>query len=192
MNCCYIHHIVVRLVSKRWLWLAGPLLALSMLTCHTARPKTALPTDDGSVLFKRTTLVVADMDRSLGIYCDILGFTLHTPVSESGPDSYSYPVFRIPPEAKIRFVTLDSRTQERTLALTEVTGVPLPRPSQPLMSAAVIRVPNIAAAMEKIRALGLETTEPKTVRTPDGKLSFIEQAFVDFDGHLIVLYQLLP
>ncbi len=192
MNCRYIHHIVVHLASKGWLRLAGPLLALSMLTCHTARPKPAPPSDDGSVLFKRTTLVVADMDRSLGIYRDILGFALHTPVSESGPNSYSYPVFRIPPEAKIRFVTLDSRTQERTLALTEVTGVPLPRPSQPLMSAAVIRVPNIAAAMEKIRALGLETTEPKTVRTPDGKLSFIEQAFVDFDGHLIVLYQLLP
>lgn len=169
----------------------GVLLVFSGLACRTARQQPAPSLDDGSVLFKRTTLVVANMERALTIYRDILGFTLNAPVSESGPDSYSYPVFRIPQEAKIRFATLDSRTQERTLGLTEVTGISLPPPAQPLMSAAVIRVPDIAATMAKIRALGLETTEPKTVRTPDGKLAFTEQAFIDFDGHLIVLYQLL-
>ncbi len=132
------------------------------------------------------------MERSLRLYRDILGFTLHTPVSESSSDSYSYPVFRIPKEAKIRFALLDSKTQERTLALTEVTGVPLPKPAQPLMSAAVIRVPNLSATMQQIKALGLETTEPKTARSADSKFAFIEQAFIDFDGHLIVLYQPLP
>ncbi len=112
-------------------------------------------------------------------------------MSESSSDSYSYPVFRIPAEAKIRFATLDSRTQERALGLTEVKGISLPTPSAPLMSAAVIRVPNLGETMQKIRALGLQTTEPKTVRSTDGKFSFVEQAFVDYDGHLIVLYQVL-
>ncbi len=174
--------IALALVCALWLW-----------NCQTAqRRPTALPADDGSsVLFKRTTLVVSNIERSLGIYRDVLGFTLNAPVSESSSDSYSYPVFRIPAEAKIRFVTLDTKTQERTLALTEVTGIPLPKPSQPLMSAAVIRVPNLAETMQKIQALGLETIEPKTVRSLDGQFAFIEQAFVDYDGHLIVLYQML-
>lgn len=167
--------------------------ALSLLGCRTTerRPTAPTPADDNALLFKRTTLVVADIERSLGIYRDILGFTLNVPVSESSAESYSYPVFRIPKEAKIRFVTLDTKTQERTLALTEVTGVPLPKPGQPLMSALVVRVPDIAATMQQIKALGLETTEPKTARSADGKFAFIEQAFVDYDGHLIVLYQML-
>ncbi len=169
-------------------------LALSLSACRTAERRPATPhsaDDDNTLLFKRTTLVVSDIERSLDIYRDILGFTLNAPVSESSAESYSYPVFRIPKEAKIRFVALDTKTQERTLALAEVTGVPLPKPAQPLMSALVIRVPNIATTMQKVKALGLETTEPKTARAADGKFAFIEQAFVDYDGHLVVLYQML-
>lgn len=40
-----------------------------------------------------------------------------------------------------------------------------------------------------ITALGLEATEPKIANGQD--FTFKEQAFVDFDGHLIVLYQIL-
>lgn len=180
-------------MNAGWRLALAMVSALSLLGCRTTerRPTAPTPADDNALLFKRTTLVVADIERSLGIYRDILGFTLNVPVSESSAESYSYPVFRIPKEAKIRFVTLDTKTQERTLALTEVTGVPLPKPGQPLMSALVVRVPDIAATMQQIKALGLETTEPKTARSADGKFAFIEQAFVDYDGHLIVLYQML-
>jgi len=31
---------------------------------------------------------------------------------------------------------------------------------------------------------------PKTSKTPEG-MTFIEQAFEDFDGHLIVLYEIV-
>lgn len=140
--------------------------------------------------FKRMTLVVADLERSLGIYRDILGFDLDG-ISDSSQESYSYPVFRIDPAAKIRFATLSAGTEQvRTLALTEVTGIVLPKPAAPLMSAAVIRVDDLAATMARIEKLGLATTEPKTAGRP-GEFSFVEQSFVDFDGHLIVLYQIL-
>ncbi len=177
-------------IGGRLLWALGLFSLIG--ACRTADRRPAASTQpDNSLLLKRMTLVVADIDRSLTVYRDILGFSLHAPVSESSSDSYSYPVFRIPAEAKIRFATLDSRTQERALGLTEVKGISLPTPSAPLMSAAVIRVPNLGETMQKIRALGLQTTEPKTVRSTDGKFSFVEQAFVDYDGHLIVLYQVL-
>ena len=139
--------------------------------------------------FKRVTLVVADLDRSLEIYRDILGFRVDR-ISESGADSYSYPVFRIAPEAKIRFATLSAGDEQvRTLALTEVRGMELPKPGVPLMTASVIRSRDIQEDFREIEALGLETTAPKFVE--GGEFSFWERAFVDFDGHLIVLYQIV-
>lgn len=143
-------------------------------------------TDEG-VLFKRSNFVVADMDRSLSIYRDILGFSLFGSIEESSEESYSYPVFKIPKEAKIRFATLNSPSQERTLALTEITGIELPKPAAPLMSAVVIRVDDIQARIAEIEGLDLETTKLKVVESE--RINFKEQAFIDFDGHLIVLYE---
>ncbi len=141
-----------------------------------------------SLLYKRITLVVADIERSLQVYRDILGFQINS-LTDSDDDSYSYPVFKIPKEARIRFATLDSPSQERTLGLTEVKGCPLPSPQAPIMSASVIKVEKLSKVIEEIQALGLETTEPET----DGndQFTFLEQAFIDFDGHLIVLYEIL-
>jgi len=143
-----------------------------------------------SLLYKRITLVVADIERSLTIYRDILGFSVNS-IKDSDNDSYSYPVFKIPKEAKIRFATLDSPTQERTIGLTEIKGIELPKPTGgPIMTASVIKVGDLKDVIEKIKGLGLETTEPET----DGNdnFTFLEQAFIDFDGHLIVLYEILP
>ena len=57
------------------------------------------------------------------------------------------------------------------------------------MSAVVIGVTDLAGKFEQIEALGLTTTEPKIAGGVD--FDFVEQAFVDFDGHLIVLYEVL-
>ncbi len=59
------------------------------------------------------------------------------------------------------------------------------------MTASVIRVDDIEGTFKKLEALGLEIVPPKIAERP-GEFKFVEQAFVDFDGHLIVLYQLLP
>jgi len=139
--------------------------------------------------FKRNTILVADIEESLKIYRDILGFSVHN-IKDSDEDSYSYPVFRLPKEAKIRFCTLDSPDQVRTFALTEVKGIELPKERFPHMSTSVIRVKDIEQTMEKIKALGLYTTELEVDENTNG-FTFKEQAFVDFDGHLIVVYELL-
>jgi catechol 2,3-dioxygenase-like lactoylglutathione lyase family enzyme len=141
--------------------------------------------------FKRVTLVVADMERSLKVYRDVLGFTLDGIMDASG-ESYSYPVFKIDPKAKIRFATLSAGPdQVRTMALTEVTGMDLPRSGRPYMTATVIRVDDLDATFEEIEALGLETV-PGTIAERPGEFRFKERAFIDHDGHLIVLYQMLP
>lgn len=141
-----------------------------------------------SLFYKRVTLVVADIDRSLKIYQDILGFTLNSR-DPSAEDSYSYPVFRIPKHAKVAFATLDSPDQNRTIGFTEVKGCELPKNDGIHMTASVIKVADLDDCMRKLKALGLECTERET----DGndKFTFNEQAFVDFDGHLVVLYEII-
>ncbi len=141
--------------------------------------------------FKRVTFVVADLDRSLQVYRDILGFTLDG-ISESSAESYSYPVFRIDPESKLRFATLSGGPEQvRTMALTEITGIDLPKPGVPFMTATVIRVDDLDGVFAQLEALGLETV-PGTIAERPGEFKFKERAFVDFDGHLVVLYQMLP
>jgi len=139
--------------------------------------------------FKRTTLLVGALEESLRIYRDILGFTVEA-ITDSEADSYSYPVFKIPKEAKVRFATLDSPDQIRTLALTEVKGIKLPQHQIPIMNASVIRVSNIESVMAKLIALGLEHTTLKIDESASGGL-FKEQSFIDFDGHLIVVYEMI-
>ncbi|MBL8630946.1 MAG: VOC family protein [Rhodospirillaceae bacterium] len=140
-------------------------------------------------MLKRINLCVADMERSLAIYRDVLGFTV-SELKASLPTSYSYPVFQFPKEAKLRFATLDTPTQQRTLALTEVTGVTLPRPPLPHMSAVVINCDDMDAVVSKVTALGLHVVPEQPLPGPDGKPKGREVAFVDPDGHLIVLYKL--
>lgn len=57
------------------------------------------------------------------------------------------------------------------------------------MTASVIQVDDLPNVMLKIKGLGLEITEPET--DSNNHFTFLEQAFVDFDGHLIVLYEVL-
>jgi catechol 2,3-dioxygenase-like lactoylglutathione lyase family enzyme len=144
--------------------------------------------DAPEVALKRVNLLVRDLDRSLAIYRDILGFRVFA-ISESSPQSYSYPVFRLPPQAKLRFCTLDSSTEVRAFALTEVTGVELPAPPAVHLSAPVIRIERFDEVRAKLEAAGLAVVEPRSSKTAEGQ-TFREMAFTDPDGHLVVLYQL--
>lgn len=138
---------------------------------------------------KRINLCVADMERALKVYRDVLGFKVNE-LKDSNSDSYSYPVFQFPRHAKIRFATLDSPTQERTLALTEVKGVDLPPPALPHMSATVVNAPDFDDVLARAKALGLAIVPEQGLPGPNGKPKGRESAFVDFDGHLIVIYKL--
>ena len=140
------------------------------------------------VEFKRGNIVVADIDRALTIYRDILGFSVDT-ISDPTNESYSYPVFEIPKEATLRFATLSTPTQTRTLAMTEITGIELQKPTPPHLATNVIRVNDMERIMNKIEALGLKTVREERATIPEG-ISFVERAFVDYDGHLVVLYEL--
>lgn len=162
----------------------APVAGATTVASQPATPAADAP----EVALKRVNLLVRNLDRSLAIYRDILGFRVFQ-ISESGPQSYSYPVFRLPPQARLRFCTLDSSTETRALALTEVTGVELPAAPALHVSAPVIRIARFDEVRARLEAAGLSVVEPRRSRTAEGR-DFREMAFTDPDGHLVVLYQL--
>ncbi|MEM8638159.1 MAG: VOC family protein [Cyanobacteria bacterium P01_G01_bin.54] len=136
---------------------------------------------------KRPCLLVADLERSLQLYRDILGFRLDYR-SEASAESYLYSVFKLPPAAKLTFAALSTEHELRALALTEVKAISLPPPSLPHSMLLVIQVNQIAPVIEQIEQLGLRAIAPNHFTTPPN-LAFTEQGFCDFDGHMIMLYE---
>ena len=144
----------------------------------------------GGLRLQRPNLVVSDLERALRFYRDILGFRIDFQ-KDSESDSYSYPVFEIPPEAKLRFCVLSASAQQpRSLALTEIRGVRLPEPSLPRRNALVLNVDDIDGVLDKSRAEGLRVYREERLQTNDGRIGR-EIGIVDHDGHLVVIYKIL-
>jgi catechol 2,3-dioxygenase-like lactoylglutathione lyase family enzyme len=170
---------------------AGPTPAAGSAS-PTAAPF-AIPAPDPSrlaapdgPLMRRGTLLVADLERSLAFWVGVLGFVVHSD-TVSAPTSYAYPVFRIPRDARIRFVTLSDRREHRMMALEEVKGAALPPPADPRRVAMVIEVASVPETLARARALGLPIVEPVELRGAGGPVG-LEAAIDDPDGHLVVIY----
>jgi catechol 2,3-dioxygenase-like lactoylglutathione lyase family enzyme len=144
--------------------------------------------NDHEVRFQRGNHVVSDLDRALTFYCEILGMSLEFR-KDSEPDSYSYPVFGIPREAKLRFAVLNTPTQPRVMALTEVRGVPLPPAPLPRRSAIVLHIPDIDGVVRASRKAGLHIYPEEQLVTNDGRTGR-EVGIVDHDGNLVVIYHI--
>lgn len=150
---------------------------------------TTSPPDTGLRL-QRPNLVVADLDRALRFYRDILGFAVEFQ-KDSEPDSYSYPVFEIPTDAKLRFCVLSANAdQPRSLALTEITGIELAAMPLPRRNALVLNITDIDGVLSAARAEGLQVYREERLETNDGRIGR-EIGIVDHDGHLVVIYTIL-
>lgn len=145
--------------------------------------------DKAFVRFQRGNFVVADLERALTLYRDVLGFEVAYRKGHN-PESYSIPVFNIPQGAELGFCTLSTQDQVRVMALTEIKGVPLPPVPAPRRSAIVLDVANPDAIMEGARALGLTVHPEEQLNTNDGRVGR-EIGIVDFDDNLIVIYTIL-
>lgn len=139
--------------------------------------------------FQRANLCVADLERSLRLYRDILGFSVEF-TKDSEPDSYSYPVFSIPKQARLRFCVLTANAdQPRSLALTEITGIDMAPVPEPKPSALVLSVQDIDGVLAKLAEEQLTVYEEEKLITQDGREGR-EIGFLDYDGHLIVIYRI--
>jgi catechol 2,3-dioxygenase-like lactoylglutathione lyase family enzyme len=137
------------------------------------------------VRFQRANFIVRDLEKALLFYRDILGFEVAF-IKDSESDSYSYPVFEIDQELKMRFAVLSTADQPRVMALTEVSGelskVPYPR-----RSAIVLEIPNIDEVLARSREAGLKVYPEEHLVTQDGREGR-EIGIVDADDNLVLIY----
>ncbi|MGI9225863.1 MAG: VOC family protein [Woeseiaceae bacterium] len=137
--------------------------------------------------FQRGNFIVKDIETSLTLYRDVLGFELAF-IKDSPDDSYSYPVFQIDESHKMRFAVLSTEEQVRVMALTEVPAV-LPPVPHPRRSAIVLEVGDVDAVCDGARAAGCHVYDEEELHTHDGRVGR-EVGIVDFDDNLVVIYKI--
>jgi catechol 2,3-dioxygenase-like lactoylglutathione lyase family enzyme len=142
-----------------------------------------------SIRFQRGNFVVADIARALTFYRDVLGFSVEYILGHN-PKSYSIPVFDIPAGAELGFCALNTPTQPRVMALTQIAGTALAPVPHPRRSAIVLEAEDPDAVMAGARALGLHVYEEEVLYTNDGRIGR-EIGIVDFDDNLVVIYKIL-
>jgi catechol 2,3-dioxygenase-like lactoylglutathione lyase family enzyme len=137
--------------------------------------------------FQRANFIVKDIKQSLKLYRDVLGFELAF-IKDSPDDSYSYPVFEIDEQHKMRFAVLNTEDQVRVMALTEVPAdlEPVPHPRR---AAIVLEVGDVDAVCEDARAAGCHVYEEEELHTHDGRVGR-EVGIVDYDNNLVVIYKI--
>ncbi len=140
------------------------------------------------VRFQRSNNIVSDLEKSLKLYCDVLGFS-NQYESDAPDDSYSYNVFEIDKEKKIRWAVLGTPDQLRVMALTEIQDAELQDVPLPRRSAIVIEVGNIDRVVGEATKLGCVIHPEDRLETHDGRIGR-EVGIVDFDGNLIVIYHI--
>ncbi len=173
-------------------------LILLLAGCAPGAVENQEPNDVGAaneaeydgVYFKRGNVVVSDLERAYKIWIDLFGMQIDT-VNTQDADSLAYDLFNVPKVARTRFATLNAGPlQMRTLGIYEVTGVPLAAQDGIRRGSVVI---NANGRLDEIRAalpgLGLAMLREKKLVTVDKKVG-IETGFYDWDGNLIVLYEL--
>lgn len=159
------------------------------------------------VQVKRPTLMVSNLDASLALYRDILGFKVfylrgEKPTAETKPaaevegeveSSKAYQYFSIDPTKYnyTRFATLNTPSQVRALGLIELHGPALPRPT-PRLSTIVLQVEDVDLLGERLKAAGYQVLPAAAEATTPEGVRYKEMPFVDGDGHVIVLYHLRP
>ena len=138
---------------------------------------------------KRPALVVDNLERSLEVYRDILGFKVQF-VKASGADSYSYDVFNIPRHIPLRFSTLTADGPEvSVLGLIEAPGArtDLDKDSVRYHSV-VVNIDELDRAVARLKQRADVTLLPEfALTTQDGRTGR-EVAMIDPDGHAILLY----
>ena len=142
--------------------------------------------DRPSVRFQRANYVVRNLDRALEFYVGVLGLSVDF-IKESDAASYSYTVFEIPKDARIRFAVLSAPGQPRVMALTEITGVPLEPVAPPRRAAIVLETPDIDAVAHRARERGFTVCPEGVLLTFDDRRGR-ELGLVDPDDNLTVVY----
>jgi catechol 2,3-dioxygenase-like lactoylglutathione lyase family enzyme len=137
----------------------------------------------------RSNFLVADLDRELTLYRDILGLKVDVlmPVKS---DSFMYDVFNVDHKGSMRIAFLSSPDKRfGAIGFTEVKGVELPRHKGPYPSVLIIEIQGrFESVHEKAKAANpkLEVSKVYELTNPSRR----EFLITDYDGNRIIVMQL--
>jgi catechol 2,3-dioxygenase-like lactoylglutathione lyase family enzyme len=136
----------------------------------------------------RPNILVADMERALRVYRDILGFKVNFLLDAL---DVAYEMFGLPREAKLRMAFVsEGKGAFGSLALTEARGVSLPRRSAPYNTCIIIEIKEgrLGGILEQLRAEGCEIGTAYELEQP----TRTDVTVTDPDGNRLVLFEIHP
>jgi catechol 2,3-dioxygenase-like lactoylglutathione lyase family enzyme len=135
----------------------------------------------------RSNFVVADLDRALRLYRDILGLKVDVMMPVK-PESFMYDVFNIDRAAKLRIAFLSSPDNRfGAIGMTEVKGVKLPGVPASYPSVLIVEIQKrFESVYEKCKAEKLDVGKVYELTNPSRR----EFPVTDFDGNRIIVMQL--
>lgn len=135
--------------------------------------------------FRRWSPVVSNLEDTIHLYTDILGFELGE-VTEDPPESYVYKVFNVPPGIVTRHALFHDGDQKRVLSIVEIPGLAPQETDGVRRSLTLFNARGrFDAIVDRLTAEGYATLPPQALGS-----SGIEMGFRDRDGHLYALYQI--
>lgn len=169
-------------------------LLSTAILCATLAPAVGLVAGDGEYrgsYFKRAVFIVSDLDRSVALWRDVLKFEPNPVNDLTGRESYVFELMNVPVDSVARTVSFDAGDQQtRTMLLLEVPDTePLPADDVHRSTVVVNANGRFDEIIASIEALELELKQPNTFVTADGDAA-IEQGFVDWDGNLVLIYEI--
>lgn len=172
----------IRLAVAAMAILSAPSAALA--GAHTANSPANILAEVDPFLH-RPNFVVADMDRALRLYRDILGFEVGVvmPASELMDN-----IFDIPMDAETRIAFLSSVDGEfGNMGITEAKGVDLRKPEGIFPTVWIIEIQrDIDEMVALLEAEGLKIKGVYDLQNPDRE----EIVFTDHDGYRVLLMRL--
>lgn len=135
--------------------------------------------------FRRWSPVVSNLEDTIHLYTDILGFELGE-VTEDPPESYVYKVFNVPPGVVTRHALFHDGDQKRVLSIVEIPGLAPQKTDGVRRSLTLFNARGrFDAIVDRLKAEGYPTLPPQALGGRG-----IEMGFFDRDGHLYALYQI--
>ena len=136
----------------------------------------------------RPNILVADMDRALSLYRDMLGFKVDFLLDAL---DVATEMFALPADCKARMAFLsEGKGVFGSLAVTEAAGVDLPERGPPYPFCIIIEIQEgrLAGILKQCRAAGLQVGQAYELTQPDRT----DVTITDFDGHRVTLFELHP
>lgn len=161
-------------------------VAVAATSLDLAAAPTVAPVDP---YVHRSNFLVADLDRALLLYRDILGFKVDVMMPVK-PDSFMYDIFNVDRAGKMRIAFLSSPDHRfGAIGMTEIKGVELPSVKGPYPSVLIVEVKGrFESLYEKMRAAkpALKVGRVYELTNPSRR----EFPVTDYDGNRIIIMQL--